>query len=189
MGYFAVFLIALSLAMDALAVSVTNGIVITDFKRRHAVKMGAYFGVFQFVMPIIGFILGTGFRRLIESYDHWIAFGLLGIIGVNMIIETIKEEEVATVTTAAVQLRPSKLTLMAVATSIDALAVGISFAAMGDENIVPKSLIIGIVAFVLSFAGGCFGRKLGELFQKSAQRIGGLILIGIGVKILIEHIG
>ena len=185
MGYFAVFLIAVSLAMDAFAVSVTNGIMIRDFRRRHAVKMGLYFGAFQFIMPIAGYVLGSGFQRFISAYDHWVAFILLAAIGTNMLIESFKKEDGESIeATAAEMLKCSKLTLLAVATSIDALAVGISF----GTNIFINAAIIGAVAFVISYCGGMFGKKLGEVFKKSAERLGGVILIGIGVKILIEHL-
>lgn len=189
MGYFSVFLIAVSLAMDALAVSVTNGIMIRDFRRRHAVKMGLYFGVFQFIMPIAGYALGSGFQKLISAYDHWVAFILLFAIGANMLVESFKKkEDSAAEATAKEMLTHGKLTLLAVATSIDALAVGISFAVVGGTNILINAAIIGIVAFVISYCGGMFGKKLGDVFQKSAERLGGIILIGIGVKILIEHL-
>ena len=188
MGYFAVLLIAFGLAMDALAVSVTNGIITTDYKKSHGLKQGMFFGVFQSVMPLIGFALGSGFESLIKSFDHWVAFGLLFVIGANMIIETFKEEETQSMGKSAADVFGVKnLTLQAVATSIDALAVGISFAVAGEGNIFISSLIIGAVAFLLSYCGGMFGVKIGELFQKSASRVGGVILIAIGIKILIEH--
>lgn len=189
MGYTAVVIIALVLAMDALAVSVTNGVVISDFKRRHAVKIGAYFGAFQFLMPLIGFFLGSGFEKLVSQYDHWIAFFLLAAIGINMIVESIKEDDAQTVGKSAAEvLCPKNLIMQAIATSIDALAIGISFAVIKSEGVLVHSLIIGVTAFVLSYLGANFGKKLGGLFQKNAEIIGGLILIGIGVKILIEHI-
>ncbi len=188
MGYFSVFLIAVSLAMDALAVSVTNGIVISDFKRRHAVRMGAYFGVFQFFMPVIGYYLGTGFEVYIKQIDHWIAFGLLSIIGVNMVVESFRPEETQAVGVSAKEALSVKNMLMqAIATSIDALAVGISFAVVGGGNIFIYSFIIGAVAFTISYFGGIFGRKIGDVFRKSAGRIGGCVLIFIGIKILVEH--
>jgi len=190
MGYISVFLIAVSLAMDALAVSVTNGITVKDFSRRHAIKMGLYFGGFQFVMPLIGFFLGKGFESLIKAYDHWIAFGLLLVIGINMLKESFGEEESETMgKSAAMALSWKKLVLQAIATSIDAMAVGISFAVVGKGvNIFISSVIIGITAFAFSYFGGIFGRKVGSFFQKSAERLGGIILIGIGIKILIEHL-
>lgn len=188
MGYFAVLLIAFGLAMDALAVSVTNGIITADYKRQYGLKQGMFFGVFQFIMPLIGFALGNGFESLIKSFDHWVAFGLLFVIGANMIIETFKEEEIRGMGKSAADVFSVKnLTLQAVATSIDALAVGISFAVAGEGNIFISSLIIGAVAFLLSYCGGMFGVKIGGLFQKSASRVGGVILIAIGIKILVEH--
>lgn len=189
MGYIAVLLIALSLAVDAFAVSVTNGIVVSDFRRRHAAKVGLYFGFFQFVMPLIGYALGSGFERIIEAYDHWIAFLLLGIIGGNMIVESFKQEEAENLgNTAKEFLNPARLITQAIATSIDALAVGISFAVTKTQNILTNALIIGVVAFVCSFIGGIFGKKIGSVFRRYAGRIGGIVLIGIGVKILLEHL-
>lgn len=185
-----VFLIAIGLAMDAFAVSVTNGITVPGFKKKHAVTEGIYFGVFQFMMPIIGWVLGTGFRRYIENYDHWIAFALLALIGGNMIFEALKnkscpqKEEPSSA--AKKLLTPQKLVMQAIATSIDALAVGVSLSVM-DVSILLAAVIIGVVAFVLSVAGGMLGKKIGCLFQKRAEIIGGIVLIAIGVKILIEH--
>ena len=155
MGIAEIFLTALSLAMDAFAVSVTNGAAVADFKKRYAVKMGLYFGVFQFVMPLVGYALGSSFRRYIEAFDHWIAFGLLA---------------------------------QAVATSIDALAVGISFSLLPGVNMWLSCSIIGIVAFVLSFAGGIMGRGIGGFLKDKAELAGGIALVGIGLKILIEHL-
>jgi len=170
MGYISVLLIAVSLAMDALAVSITNGITVKDFSRCHAVKIGLYFGGFQFAMPLIGFVLGKGFENIIKSYDHWIAFGLLLIIGVNMLIESFDEGKSETLgKSAAMALSWKKLAVQAVATSIDAMAVGISFAVIGEGvNIVLSSVIIGIVAFIFSYYGGIFGRRIGAFFQKIA---------------------
>ena len=179
MGFLSVFLIAISLAVDAFAVSVTNGIAIKDFKAKNAVKTAFYFGAFQFVMPIIGFMLGSGFEGLIKTFDHWVAFGLLAVIGLNMISESFKEECAEAVeNTAENYLTVPRLITQAIATSIDALAVGISFAVAGTENILLNSLIIGVVAFVFSYIGGIFGKK-----------IGGIILICIGIKIVLEHLG
>ena len=189
MGYITVLLIALSLAVDAFAVSVTNGIVVSDFRRRHAVKIGLYFGVFQFLMPLIGYALGSSFEKLIEAYDHWIAFSLLAIIGGSMIAESFKDEETECIGNSAKQfLSPMRLVTQAIATSIDALAVGISFAVTKTQNIFANALIIGVVAFVCSFFGGIFGKKIGGIFRCYASRIGGIVLIGIGIKILIEHL-
>ncbi len=189
MGYFSVILIAVSLAMDALAVSVTNGIVIKDFRRHHAVKIAAYFGVFQFIMPIIGYFLGNGFEKYIQSIDHWIAFLLLAAIGANMLAESFREGEAAQCgISAKTALCTKNMIIQAIATSIDALAVGISFAVIGGTNIILYCAIIGATAFAISYCGAMFGRKIGETFRKYAGRIGGIILIAIGVKILIEHL-
>ncbi len=190
MGFLSVFLIAISLAVDAFAVSVTNGIAIKDFKAKNAVKTAFYFGAFQFVMPILGFMLGSGFEGLIKTFDHWVAFGLLAVIGLNMISESFKEECAEAVeNTAENYLTVPRLITQAIATSIDALAVGISFAVAGTENILLNSLIIGVVAFVFSYIGGIFGKKIGGAFKNYAGRIGGIILICIGIKIVLEHLG
>lgn len=184
-----IFLTAVSLAMDAFAVSITNGVIVSDFKKRHAVKMGVYFGVFQFVMPIIGYALGSGFKRYIEAFDHWIAFGLLILIGGNMIREGLfAEKEQSGKKSAAEALNFKVLSAQAVATSIDALAVGVSFSLMSDINMWLVCGIIGAVAFLFSFFGALMGRKIGGFFKNKAEIVGGIILCLIGVKILLEHI-
>ncbi|MGL4791449.1 MAG: manganese efflux pump MntP family protein [Anaerotignaceae bacterium] len=185
MGFISVFLIAVGLAMDAFAVSVSNGIAIKKFRVSDGIKMGMFFGVFQFLMPIIGWLLGSSVRVYIEAFDHWIAFGLLGIIGGNMIKEAMSDEEEEE--EKEFVLSPKKLTVQAVATSIDALAVGISFAVL-DVDIVSSATIIGVVCFVISFIGADLGKKLGGLFKERAEIVGGIILICIGLKILLEHI-
>ncbi len=182
MGFLAVFLIALSLAMDAFAVSVSNGIAVQSIRKRDCFKVALYFGAFQFIMPIIGYLLASGFEELIKSFDHWVAFLLLSAIGINMIRECDKEGN-----DTCEELGSKKLVLQAIATSIDSLAVGISFAVIHEDKILFNSSVIGIVAFVLSYIGGLFGKGLGGIFQKSANRIGGIILICIGIKILYEH--
>lgn len=189
MGFFTILLIAVGLAMDAFAVSVSNGICTTDFKPMHAVKLGAYFGGFQFIMPLIGWLLGTSVKVYIEAIDHWIAFVLLLIIGINMIRETMKndEDEYSIGSPACEVLTKKKLVFQAIATSIDALAVGISLAIL-DINILYASTIIGVVAFFFSFTGGILGKGLGNLFKKRAEIFGGFILVCIGVKILVEHL-
>ena len=189
MGIAEIFLTALSLAMDAFAVSVTNGAAVADFKKRYAVKMGLYFGVFQFVMPLVGYALGSSFRRYIEAFDHWIAFGLLALIGGNMIREALAgSDEAGGQKTAAEALNARMLAVQAVATSIDALAVGISFSLLPGVNMWLSCSIIGIVAFVLSFAGGIMGRGIGGFLKDKAELAGGIALVGIGLKILIEHL-
>ena len=189
MSFITIFLIAVGLAMDAFAVSVSNGVAAYNFKKKHAFKLGMYFGVFQFVMPILGWFLGISVKEYVEAFDHWIAFVLLLVIGSNMIIESIKEgsdEHAVCRKTADEFLTVKCLVFQAVATSIDALAVGISFAIL-NINIVYASAIIGVVAFIISFAGGILGKKLGTILKKKAEIFGGIILVLIGCKILFEH--
>lgn len=183
MGFISIFIIALSLAMDAFAVSISNGISVKGFNKLTSVKQGVYFGVFQFGMTFLGYLLGSSIKGYIEAVDHWIAFGLLAAIGVNMIRESLGNDEEVAVTV----LTNKKLVLQAIATSIDALAVGIGFAVL-EVDIIFACTIIGIVAFVISFLGGTVGKRLGEMFSRHAGILGGVVLIGIGIKILIEHI-
>ena len=184
-----IFLTAVSLAMDAFAVSVTNGVVVSDFKKRYAVKMGLYFGAFQFVMPLIGYALGSSFRSYIEAFDHWIAFALLAIIGGNMVRESLfGDEEDSGQKTAAEALNAKVMVVQAVATSIDALAVGISFSLLPDVDMWLSCSVIGLVAFALSFAGALMGRRIGSLLKERAELAGGIVLLLIGFKILIEHL-
>lgn len=179
-----IFLIALSLAMDAFAVSVSTGIAVPGFGPRQAARIGAWCGAFQFAMPLIGWFLGFSVRSYIQAVDHWIAFGLLALIGGNMILEAIRggEEEGLT------ELSVKRLFLLALATSIDALAVGVTLAFETDVNILLSATVIGLVAFALAMVGGLLGRRLGELFQRRATLLGGLVLVGIGLKILLEHL-
>lgn len=180
-----IFLIAVSLALDAFAVSVSSGISVPGFGWKQALKMGLYFGVFQVAMPLIGWFLGSSLSIYIVAVDHWIAFALLALIGGRMVWGTLKggeEEEAPT------DLSARRLVMLAVATSIDALAVGVSMAFMYDVQIGVAATVIGLVAFALSVVGGLAGRKLGGLFQQKAELVGGLVLIGIGIKILVEHL-
>lgn len=181
-----IFLIAVSLALDAFAVSVSSGISVPGFGWRQAVKMGLWFGVFQFLMPLLGWSLGSSVSRYIEAVDHWVAFGLLAIIGGKMVAEALKQGE-GGAEEAPADLSARRLCVLAVATSIDALAVGVSMAFM-NVDILLSALVIGAVAFLLSVLGGLVGRKLGGLFQRRATLAGGLVLIAIGVKILAEHL-
>jgi len=178
-----ILLIALSLALDAFAVSVTSGLTVKNFNFKKALLLGIYFGGFQFVMPLIGWLLGTTVSTYVSSVAPYISFLLLAIIGGKMIRDARKceNEGVCTVQT----LSHKRLFLLAVATSIDALAVGVTFAFM-DISIWLAAGIIGAVAFILSICGGMLGGKLGDKFQKRAETIGGLVLIAIGLKILIE---
>jgi len=177
-------LIALSLAMDAFAVSVSTGIAVPGFGPRQAARIGAWCGFFQFAMPLVGWFLGSSVRSYIEFIDHWIAFGLLALIGGNMIREALhegSEEEAVT------DLSVRRLFLLALATSIDALAVGVTLA-FEDVNILFSAAVIGVVAFLMAMLGGLLGHRLGQLFQKRATLLGGAVLVGIGLKILIEHL-
>ncbi|MGE4213411.1 MAG: manganese efflux pump MntP family protein [Anaerotignaceae bacterium] len=187
MGIVTVFLIALSLAMDAFAVSVSNGIALKNFRVSDGIRMGAFFGVFQCMMPLAGWILGNSVRVYIEAVDHWIAFALLLLIGGNMVNEAGSKNDDENDSKCDFVLSNKKLLLQAVATSIDALAVGISFA-MLNVDIVGAAIIIGVVCFVISFVGGSLGKKLGEVFEERAELLGGIVLIAIGAKILAEHL-
>ena len=187
MSFIELFLIAVSLAMDAFAVSVSNGLILPNVKKRNAVTFGLYFGLFQFFMPIIGYFLGNKLTKYVQQFDHWIAFILLGIIGFNMIKESFSEEE-EDVTKEKEILKVKNMTMLAIATSIDALAVGVTFAFIGNMNIVFACSVIGIVAFILSYAGLMIGKKIGPFFKTYAERIGGLVLVGMGIKILVQHI-
>ncbi len=190
MNFFEVFLIAIGLAMDAFAVSVSNGIVLKTVKQKSALKFGLFFGIFQFAMPVIGWLCAKNFKDAIESFDHWIAFVLLFIIGGKMFLESFKEEE-EHIRNEENILSFYNMTILAIATSIDALAVGVSFAFLDSSSgldIWSSSAIIGVVAFVLSYIGVHLGNKIGGFIQKNAERVGGIILVGIGFKILIEHL-
>lgn len=194
MSFLEIFLIAVSLAMDALAVSVSNGLMLQKIRLRHAVAHGGFFGVFQFFMPLIGFLGASLFSRYIQAFDHWVAFILLALIGGNMIKESFEKDEEgnAVIKSEAEIMAVKNLTLLAIATSIDALAVGVTFAMEGISagfdtgiNIWSACFVIGIVAFVLSFVGVMVGKKIGSFFKAYAERVGGCVLILIGLKILI----
>ena len=180
-----ILLIAFSLALDAFAVSVSAGICTPGFGWKQSAKMGVWFGGFQFGMPLIGWFLGSRVASYIESFDHWLAFGLLAVIGGKMIWESLHGEEEEACTPA--DLSAQRLCVLAIATSIDALAVGVSMAFM-SVNILFSAIIIGVVAFGMSVVGGVLGKKLGSLFEKWAQVAGGVVLVCIGIKILIEHL-
>lgn len=177
-----VLLISVGLAMDAFAVSICKGLSMKKLKIKNALIVGLYFGIFQAVMPMLGFFLGKSFEELVVSIDHWIAFVLLGIIGINMIIESVKDEEKTDDDVSLKAMIP-----LAVATSIDALAVGVTLAFL-KTNVFICISIIGIVTFVLSILGVFIGNKFGNRFEKKAQILGGIILIGMGIKILVEHL-
>ena len=184
MGLIELFFIAVGLSMDAFAVSICKGLACWEQNLRHNLLAGLYFGGFQGLMPAIGWLLGVRFSAAITSIDHWIAFVLRCFIGGSMIRESRSEEDEEEMDAS---FRPKEMLTMAVATSIDALAVGISFAIL-DVNIWWAAGIIGVVSFVLSFIGGMLGKGLGNFLQAKAEFAGGAVLIIIGIKILVEHI-
>ena len=175
-------LIAVGLSMDAFAVSICKGLSLQRLRARHAVLAGLYFGGFQALMPLIGWALGYRFEHIIESVDHWIAFFLLAIIGLSMIREANKVEEVND------DLGFKTMLLLAVATSIDALAVGVTFAFL-QVRILPAASLIGVTTFLISAVGVYIGHVFGLKYRARAEIAGGVILIGIGLKILLEHLG
>ena len=174
---------SLALAMDAFAVSVCKGLAMKKFNIKTGIIVGLYFGLFQSLMPLIGYFLGNFFEELIVSVDHWVAFVLLGIIGFNMIKESLSNEFVS----SNDRIDFKTMLPLAIATSIDALAVGITMAFL-KVNIFISVLSIGIITFILSFIGVWIGNKFGSKYEKKAQLFGGLVLIFIGVKILLEHL-
>ena len=186
MGIIELLLIAVGLAMDAFAVAVCKGLAMKEVKAKNALIVGIWFGGFQAIMPFIGWLLGIQFEQYIVSFDHWVAFVLLGFIGGKMIYEAVKGEEEETC--ACESLNIKELLVLAVATSIDALAVGITFAFLGTP-IVPAISIIGVVTFVISVAGVAIGHRFGVKFKSKAEFAGGLVLVLIGLKILLEHLG
>ena len=175
-------LLSIGLAMDAFAVSICKGLSVKKLKPSHGIIAGAYFGGFQALMPLLGWLLGRQFEELIKSVDHWIAFGLLVLIGANMIRESFGEEESQDASFAFKAMLP-----LAIATSIDALAVGVTFAFL-DVNIILAISLIGAITFVISAAGVKIGNVFGSKYQSKAELAGGAILIILGIKILIEHL-
>lgn len=184
MGIAELFILAVGLSMDAFAVSVCKGLSIQKLKPRHAVIVGAWFGAFQALMPAIGWLLGSAFADMIEAVDHWIAFVLLALIGGNMIREALGHEE----EDADPSLAPIAMLLLAVATSIDALAVGVTFAFL-QVRILPAVALIGAVTFLFSAAGVKLGSVFGIRYKSKAELLGGIVLILMGTKILLEHLG
>ena len=184
MSFIDIFLIGVALSMDAFAVSICKGLSVNRVEPRHLLTVGVYFGGFQALMPLIGFLLGFKFERFIVSVDHWIAFVLLALIGGNMIKEALsKEEDEQDASFSFRTMLP-----LAVATSIDALAVGISFAFLGVD-IVEAAILIGVTTFILSGVGVYVGNIFGAKYKSKAELVGGAVLILIGLKILFEHLG
>ena len=183
MGIIELLLISIGLGMDTFAVAVCKGIPMKKMEWKKSVIIGLYFGGFQGLMPLLGFILGKGFENIVTSVDHWIAFTLLGRIGLNMIRETFSKDK----ETMDDSVCFKSMIVLAIATSIDALAIGITFAFL-KVNILLAVFMIGIITFILSMIGTKLGNKFGDKYGEKAELIGGIILIIIGIKILLEHL-
>lgn len=184
MELFEILVIAIGLAMDAFAVSVCKGLSMKKIDWKKAIIIAVYFGTFQALMPVFGYFLGSSFSAFVQKVDHWIAFILLSIIGVNMIKESTDDE----LEKRNDNVDFKTMVVLAIATSIDALAVGVTFAFF-EVNILLAISIIGIITFILSIFGVIIGNKFGDKFQNKAELTGGIILIIIGLKILLEHLG
>ena len=185
MNFLSLLMLAVGLSMDAFAVAVCKGLALKKITFRHALIVGLWFGGFQALMPLLGFLLAAQFREAIAAYDHWIAFGLLVLIGGNMIREAVFEKEEAE-TDSALSFR--SMLPLAIATSIDALAVGVTFAFL-DVKIVPSVTLIGVTTLILSMIGVKMGSLFGAKYEKKAEILGGVILILLGIKTLLEHLG
>ena len=183
MGLFELFIVAVGLSMDAFAVSVCKGLSVQKVKLKHMLIAGAYFGGFQGLMPALGYLLGVNFQAMIERFDHWIAFVLLAVIGLSMIKESRECADELDCSFGFKAMLP-----LAVATSIDALAVGVTFAFL-QVDIIPAVLFIGCITFVLSAVGIRIGNVFGAKYKSKAELAGGLVLILMGLKILLEHLG
>lgn len=183
MSILELFILAVGLSMDAFAVSVCKGLSLGKIKPKHMCIAGAWFGGFQALMPLIGYFLGSFFAEMIEKYDHWVAFVLLAIIGGNMIKESFgKDEKVDS------SMDVKSMLLLAIATSIDALAVGVTFAFL-QVQIVPAVSFIGVITFIFSAVGVKIGSLFGTKYKSMAELFGGIVLVLIGIKILLEGIG
>ena len=192
MSFFSIFMTGIGLSMDAFAVSLAKGICLKEDEFKYSFRVALFFGGFQALMPLLGWWFGRYFEGYITSFSHWIAFVLLSIIGGKMLIEAIKElrtkeEDKIHLECERDEFSYKKIAILAVATSIDALAVGVSFAFL-NVSILPSITIIGITTFVLSFFAVLLGKKLGEYMQSYAEIVGGVILIFIGIKILLENL-
>lgn len=183
MGIIEIVLLSLGLGMDAFAVAVCKGIAMKKMDWKSAIIIGIYFGGFQAIMPLIGYALGNTFENLIIKIDHWIAFFLLGAIGIDMIINSMKKDEIQND-----NIDVKHMTILAIATSIDALAVGITFSFL-KVNVILAITLIGIITFILSVMGTKIGNRFGSKYGKIAQVLGGITLILLGTNILFEHLG
>ena len=188
MSFWEIFLIGIGLSMDAFAVAVSKGLSMKKMNYKAGIIIALFFGVFQAGMPLIGYFAAVRFEKYITAVDHWIVFGLLLLIGGKAIIEAVKDLKESKEETEEFRMKWGELILLALATSIDALAVGISFAFL-EVNIFGSVAIIGCATLVLSFAGVLIGNRFGARFKTKAEIAGGIILILIGIKILLEHLG
>ena len=189
MGFLDIILIGVSLSMDAFAVAICAGLRMRKIDYRQAGIISLFFGGFQALMPVVGWGLGQLFARYVDSIDQYIAFGLLAFIGGKMIYDAIREVKEGDESCAVVDMRVKTLTVMAIATSIDALAVGVTFGLEPSVRIVPSALIIGATTFAISFAGVAIGNLFGARFRAKAQIAGGAVLILVGLKILLDGVG
>lgn len=185
MGLIELFILAVGLSMDAFAVSICKGLATPKAKPVHMLTAGLWFGGFQALMPLIGYLLGTAFEKYVTKVDHWVAFILLCAIGVNMLRESFSKEE----SDANSSFGFKTMFIMAVATSIDALAVGITLALLPDINIIAAVFFIGIITFLFSAMGIKLGNIFGARYKSKAEFAGGVILVILGLKILLEHLG
>ena len=183
MGIIELLLLSVGLAMDAFAVSICKGMSMKRMNWRKALTIGMYFGGFQALMPVIGYFLGTAFESIITNIDHWVAFILLGIIGGNMIKEAFEDES----ENCNDEVGFKTMIMLAIATSIDALAVGITFAFL-KVNLIAAISMIGVITFVLSVIGTKIGNRFGDKYESKAELVGGVILVLLGIKILLEHL-
>lgn len=183
MGIWELLIIAVGLSMDAFAVSICKGLSMQKMKYKYAAVTGCYFGGFQALMPLLGYLLGTQFRVYITSIDHWVAFILLSVIGINMIKESRNEN----IENAGDSFSIKTMTVLSLATSIDALAVGVTFAFL-QVDIIPAVSMIGVTTFVFSFIGVKIGNVFGSKFKSKAEFAGGVILVAMGIKILLQHL-
>lgn len=184
MGFLSIVVIAVGLAMDAFAVAICKGLSMKKMNWRKGLIVGGYFGFFQALMPLIGYLLGVGFQEKVTGVDHWIVFILLGTIGINMIKEALSKEEEC----KNDNVNFKEMVVLAIATSIDALAVGMTMAFL-EVKIITAVLVIGIITFIISVIGVKIGNIFGDKYEKKSEFIGGVILILMGLKILLEHLG
>ncbi len=189
MGFGELFLLAVGVSMDAFAVSICKGLAMKKADLKGQLTCGVWFGGAQALMPLIGFFLGSLFAEAIEAFDHWVAFALLGIIGINMLKEAFEKDCDCGYEETSADLSVKTMFIMALATSIDALAVGISLAMAGNVNIVAAVCFIGVTTCIFSAVGVKIGNVFGSRYEKKAQIAGGVILILLGTKILLEHLG